>query len=201
MQCYHNLTTKNPLIVTATIPSKPMENIPTKTTREEAQRTEPASSPSSSPSSSLPPFRLLDLPAEVWSEIVLLTMHQIPHNYLNQRGESAQTPPIARVCRAIRQEVLPFWYQHKVSFWVREKMGEAELRRLTVWLRLIGREGRALLPGTRMLSFRKDLRFMFGPLTIEEVCGVLWRGMDFQVSGPLPSASAYLPWVRMIEFL
>ena len=87
------------------------------------------------------PFRLLDLPVEIWSSIVTSVCNRDPSSltahrcdlYFQRRLEQA---PITRVCKIIRNETLPYFYsQNEFLF---DDLGHDLLKGLRTWIKAIG---------------------------------------------------------------
>ncbi|KAK3661622.1 hypothetical protein LTR56_000110 [Elasticomyces elasticus] len=61
------------------------------------------------------PFRLLDLPDEIWARI---TRYAVTSDQrLTLRPKSSAQPPIARVCRLLREEALPTFYGNTIYYY------------------------------------------------------------------------------------
>ncbi|KXS94277.1 hypothetical protein AC579_7283 [Pseudocercospora musae] len=112
------------------------------------------------------PFRLLDLPPELWVNIGQLAVDEAAHstrdydekalseidfstwpwteNTAEQNKRLAQ-PAITKVCRVLRQELLPYHYEANVSLAIFGCLIDWFPDRVNPWLSAIGRESRQKL--------------------------------------------------------
>ncbi|KAK4612108.1 hypothetical protein CLAFUW4_13358 [Fulvia fulva] len=104
------------------------------------------------------PFRLLDLPPELWSKIGQLIvddastvtekkLYWIHHPYPSSAQELAeiQQPATTRTCSILRAELLPYYYQSKISISV--IASSLASRVVGKWLRMIGSKNRSVVTG------------------------------------------------------
>ncbi|KAK4631876.1 hypothetical protein CLAFUW4_03886 [Fulvia fulva] len=122
------------------------------------------------------PFRLLDLPPEIWSKIGMMAIEDTPpctnasiasakspptrHRTFKSSSPdiptpaiqitcnlsvplTSQQPPITRVCRVLREELLSQYYRTKVRLSL--VYYDAEASTMGKWLRSIGPENRRLV--------------------------------------------------------
>ncbi|KAK4623751.1 hypothetical protein CLAFUW4_05338 [Fulvia fulva] len=97
-------------------------------------------------------FGLLDLAPEIWSTIGKLAVddHPRPHELFHPyRGRGApHQPPITRVCRILRGELLPYFYRTWGSHMIHWGNAGSTGR----WLRAIGVENRRHVRGAFFLA-------------------------------------------------
>lgn len=102
------------------------------------------------------PFRLLDLPNELWIEIGKLAIdeHPIEHRpWEAPRGYSDKAtlqhrngqPAITRVCRILRQELMPYYHKHKIHCVVRYRHQNNDWPQAWHWLKHIDSTARRRL--------------------------------------------------------
>lgn len=96
------------------------------------------------------PFRLLDLPPELWSKIGRIAIDKGDDDpwwcHISKRSsEAVVAPPIAQTCRALRYELLPYYYETRVEIRdVQLDLG-VELRNIGIWLMAVGHAHRACI--------------------------------------------------------
>ncbi|KAF2773401.1 hypothetical protein EJ03DRAFT_131248 [Teratosphaeria nubilosa] len=97
------------------------------------------------------PFRLLDLPPELWSNIcklAVLSEDTIVFELAKPRSQNqiaVGQPSITQVCRLLRAEALPLFYALNVFRVQDEDDGTEASSRLQCWLRGIGLKNRGYL--------------------------------------------------------
>ena len=97
------------------------------------------------------PFRLLDLPPEIWSNIGKLVVDEtetITAYIIYQCARAAEPadtrqPAVTRTCRILRSELLAYYYKHKVD--ARMTPTSAASPKVGKWLRAIGQQNRMVI--------------------------------------------------------
>ncbi|KAK4610494.1 hypothetical protein CLAFUW4_14199 [Fulvia fulva] len=105
---------------------------------------------------------LLDLPAEIWSHVGKLAIDASPvidneavehctvshqqTRHSARQGLRVYQPPITKVSRALREELLPYYYQTKICIWW-DMCSILNKRHLLGWLKAIGEDNRRNLGG------------------------------------------------------
>lgn len=107
---------------------------------------------------------LLDLPPEIWSTIGRLVIDSAASVNLSEIYASfventflpdLQQPAITRVCSAMRQELLPYYYQTRVGFQIWSDFASREGHQLDPrleWLVTIGRCNRKHIRGVSLIA-------------------------------------------------
>ncbi|KAI6910414.1 hypothetical protein KC318_g1259 [Hortaea werneckii] len=107
---------------------------------------------------------LLNLPPEIWSTIGRLVIDSAASVNLSEIYASfventflpdLQQPAITRICRAMRQELLPYYYQTCVQFQIWSDFASPEGHRLDPrleWLVTIGRCNRKHIRGVSLIA-------------------------------------------------
>ena len=154
------------------------------------------------------PFRLLDLPPELWSKIgklvihgepVLdndaLEMHEINVNTLGKPSTITESPSITRVCRVVRGELLPYYYTTKIHCFALDR---DIILDISAWIERIGTEHRRIVRGV-YLVLPTDV--VEGEMD-EAVARyrTLFR-VDFKLAARVPRSHGDLEMLHEIEFL
>ncbi|UJO23814.1 uncharacterized protein CLAFUR5_12682 [Fulvia fulva] len=115
-----------------------------------------------------PKRSLLDLPAELWSKIGKLAIENSPFFRTSsldepdfdliaqekwQRMLRLHQPAITRTCRALREELLPYFYQQRVIMNEAPFASWEHVHRLGQFLRAIGRDNRRHVTGGQVFSY------------------------------------------------
>ncbi|KAK4621254.1 hypothetical protein CLAFUW4_06980 [Fulvia fulva] len=116
------------------------------------------------------PFRLLDLPDELWAKIGKLALDDIEplcSEYLDylvydddDKVQIPQKPAITRTCKALRHELLPLYYEQKIDLDLRESrfwLWGSLTRR---WLQAIGATNRKAIRGMSLVSSDWDIDYL-----------------------------------------
>lgn len=124
------------------------------------------------------PFRLLDLPPELWARIVKLAVTS--NDFIKMEGTwvnrfevqtAVKQPAITRTCKALRAEALPAFYKHNTVVIYGSDRGSTAFRD---WLQAIGASNRAHLgefwiTGTRAATLSgKSVPEVFGRVEIQK---------------------------------
>ncbi|GAB1743694.1 hypothetical protein NU219Hw_g618t1 [Hortaea werneckii] len=105
------------------------------------------------------PFRLLELPPELWTRICTLAITDPADITIKQAAYPKlvclQTlqPPIARTCRALRSECLPLFYK-LVNFFILDEYADVE--GIVKWLRSLGKRNRGRFRRLYLACRRED---------------------------------------------
>ncbi|KAK4612296.1 hypothetical protein CLAFUW4_13450 [Fulvia fulva] len=138
------------------------------------------------------PFRLLDLPAEIWSKIgklaidntTTLTASNIKclkpqyHGRSSYDRSAAIQPAITRTCRALRYELLHYYYRTTIAIHTKDGEDALELDAIGDWLRSIGAVNRRCVSGVTVSVEYDDasaLKGLRGQLRGEEFKGVEFK--------------------------
>ncbi|KAK3112178.1 hypothetical protein LTR53_011819 [Teratosphaeriaceae sp. CCFEE 6253] len=108
------------------------------------------------------PFRLLDLPPELWSHICALALSTAYpstlylHEDMHARTLQALTrqPALLRTCRAVRAESLPLLYARAVFLLIEANMYSPNWKR---WLGALAPDTRRYMSGVFVTSTHQDL--------------------------------------------
>lgn len=113
------------------------------------------------------PFRLLDLPPEIWSRIGKFAIDNVKRmtwwDLVNANASSRQ-PSITRTCICLRKELLPYYYCTKIEVII----GWCDLHTWSPWLRALSPASRRLIHGLLMDCFRAS-RDQFQPFLEAEL--------------------------------
>ncbi|KAI7209592.1 hypothetical protein KC333_g8651 [Hortaea werneckii] len=105
------------------------------------------------------PFRLLELPPELWTRICTLAILDPADITIKQAAYPKlvclQTlqPPITRICRALRSECLPLFYK-LVNFIILDEYADVE--GIVKWLRSLGKKNRGRFRRLYLACRRED---------------------------------------------
>ncbi|KAK4612110.1 hypothetical protein CLAFUW4_13356 [Fulvia fulva] len=158
------------------------------------------------PSSKQKRTSLLDLPAEIWSQIGKLVIDDtLSYTYtmaIQRPPERPHQPPITRVCRVLRVELLHYFYSTKIDICGAFEVpasSHISLVKVGNWLRQMGPDNRRSLRGVAVR----------GPETLGAKGKKQgWRyspgwGFDFELGEGKPVAAPYgCPWYEFeVKFL
>ncbi|KAK4631981.1 hypothetical protein CLAFUW4_03368 [Fulvia fulva] len=152
------------------------------------------------------PFRLLDLPPELWSKIGRVAVDEVPRidSYaIRKPSMDAEVyganrkpctgdhqPPITRACAALRHELLPYYYKSRV---------DVAICRSTRWLvKNTGRWLRAIGPANRNLVRGIKVRIEAPPTHVE---GLARLGHHCQYSSCKSGTSVRCPENNFVELV
>lgn len=134
------------------------------------------------PSPELKPFRLLDLPPELWIRIGKFAIDVYPRvasrfarssrGYSPSRRHFPLQPGITRVCTMLRAELLPYYYRTRIRLEVSHHVVEVGR-----WLRHIGPANRKLL---RVLWLSQN--YNRGEGAMEQRLRDVWK-VEFEIEG------------------
>ncbi|CZT17912.1 uncharacterized protein RCC_03749 [Ramularia collo-cygni] len=173
------------------------------------------------------PFRLLDLPTELWVKIARLALHDHPKidvdsffpplqgydpkrraQYQERARALYQQPALARTCHTLRNELLPWIYTTTVDILIPDSKGVWHLEQIGSWLRMIGRENRKHVTEMRMLSSKRSLR---DSNQVQDVARA-WEGIEYRFCEPESFKAGeeellrdcnwkYYKWITRVEFV
>ncbi|KAK3724861.1 hypothetical protein LTR37_000909 [Vermiconidia calcicola] len=98
-------------------------------------------------------FRLLDLPPELWSQVVKMAVERENYMFSSKDRKQVQQPGITKACKLLRTETLAHSYSHN-SFTFRDN--NAELAALVAWLKAIGAWNRTRVKNLSIVSIFDD---------------------------------------------
>ncbi|SMR52507.1 unnamed protein product [Zymoseptoria tritici ST99CH_3D1] len=146
------------------------------------------------------PFRLLDLPDELWARIGKMVINDLPIQCISS-GPGPEAPAILQTCSALRNELRLEYYGAKLQILVHHRLDlSIRCHSLGEYLRAIGADARRcikiVVPGGD--AFKTTiLRFLSYELELLEEA---WVGVEFEVHGKFIEGERVSEGIYLVEW-